>query len=120
MKLTFIIDPIAKLDPTHDTSVALMEAADRLGHQVWITQAEKLSVVAGQAWGFIQPIKLTPVKLEDNHWVAQEDWYQLGDVVFSPLAEMDAVFMRTDPPVNVPYLYTTIFLTVSIRQKLWL
>ena len=45
MKLTFIIDPIAKLDPTHDTSVALMEAADRLGHQVWITQAEKLSVV---------------------------------------------------------------------------
>ena len=110
MKLTFIIDPIAKLDPTHDTSVALMEAADRLGHQVWITQAEKLSVVGGRAWGFLQPVKLVPVQLQDGRWVAQEDWYQLGDVEFIPLEEMDAVFMRTDPPVDVPYLYTTYIL----------
>jgi glutathione synthase len=110
MKLTFIIDPIAKLDPTHDTSVALMEAADRLGHQVYITQAEKLSVVGGRAWGYLQPVKLTPVELVDGRWVAQADWYQLGDVAFQPLEEMDAVFMRTDPPVDVPYLYTTYIL----------
>jgi glutathione synthase len=110
MKLTFIIDPISKLDPTHDTSVALMEAADRLGHQVWITQAEKLSVVAGRAWGFVQPVKLVPVELQDGRWVAQAEWYQLGEVVFLALDEMDAVFMRTDPPVDVPYLYTTYIL----------
>jgi glutathione synthase len=110
MKLTFIIDPIAKLDPTHDTSVALMEAADLLGHEVWITQAEKLSVVEGKAWGFLQQVKLTPVQLQNGIWVAQEDWYQLGDIVFRPLEEMDAVFMRTDPPVDVPYLYTTYIL----------
>jgi glutathione synthase len=110
MKLTFIIDPIAKLDPTHDTSVALMEAADRLGHQVWITQAEKLSVVGGQAWGFLQPVKITPVQLLDGRWMAQEDWYELGEIVFKPLGEMDAVFMRTDPPVDVAYLYTTYIL----------
>jgi glutathione synthase len=110
MKLTFIIDPIAKLDPTHDTSVALMEAADRLGHQVWITQAEKLSVVGGEAWGFLQPVKFTPVQLQEGRWVAQQDWYELGNVVFQALGEMDAVFMRTDPPVDVSYLYTTYIL----------
>ena len=110
MKLTFIIDPIARLDPTHDTSVALMEAADRLGHQVWITQAEKLSVVGGQAWGYLQSVQLTPVQLEADRWVAAADWYQLGEIVFQPLGEMDAVFMRTDPPVDVPYLYTTYIL----------
>ncbi|MEO1765052.1 MAG: glutathione synthase, partial [Cyanobacteria bacterium J06629_18] len=32
MKLAFIIDPIHKLDPCHDTSVAMMEAACILGH----------------------------------------------------------------------------------------
>jgi glutathione synthase len=31
-------------------------------------------------------------------------------VTFTPLDEMDAVFMRTDPPVDVPYLYTTYIL----------
>ncbi len=110
MKLAFIIDPIAKLDPTHDTSVALMEAAHRLGHKVWITQADKLSVVGGKAWGFVRSIELTPVELQGERWVAQQDWYQLGDEVFSQLEEMDAVFMRTDPPVDVPYLYTTYIL----------
>jgi glutathione synthase len=110
MKLAFIIDPIGKLDPTHDSSVAMMEAADRLGHEVWITQAEKLSVVGGKAWGFLKPIKLTPVVLQVDRWVAQEDWYQLGDETFQALEEMDAVLMRTDPPVDVPYLYTTYIL----------
>jgi glutathione synthase len=110
MKLTFIIDPIAKLDPTHDTSVALMEAADRLGHEVWITQAEKLSVVGGKAWAFVQQVKIIPVTLQAGLWVAQPDWYQLGETVFRPLEEMNAIFMRTDPPVDVPYLYTTYIL----------
>jgi glutathione synthase len=64
----------------------------------------------GQAWGFLQPVKLIPVQLQDGRWVAEEDWYQLGDVVFQPLGEMDAVFMRTDPPVDVAYLYTTYIL----------
>jgi glutathione synthase len=110
MKLAFIIDPIAKLDPTHDTSVALMEAADGLGHEVWITPAEKLSVVGGKAWGLLTPVKLVPVELQADRWVAQQDWYQLENEVFYPLEEMDAVFMRTDPPVDVPYLYTTYIL----------
>ncbi len=110
MKLTFIIDPIAKLDPTHDTSVALMEAADRLGHEVWVTQAEKLSVVGGKAWAFVQQVKIIPVTLQAGIWVAQAEWYQLGETVFRPLEEMNAIFMRTDPPVDVPYLYTTYIL----------
>jgi glutathione synthase/RimK-type ligase-like ATP-grasp enzyme len=38
MKLAFIIDPIAALDPTHDSSVAMMEAACQQNHDVWTTQ----------------------------------------------------------------------------------
>ena len=56
MKLAFIIDPIKNLDPCHDTSVALMEAAHILGHEVWITQANQLSVVESQAWGFLERV----------------------------------------------------------------
>ena len=42
MKLSLIVDPIAQLDPRHDSSVAMIEAAQIMGHQVWITQAEGL------------------------------------------------------------------------------
>ena len=113
MKFAFIIDPIHKLDPGHDSSVALMEAAQLLGHEVWITQAESLSVANGKAWASLTPVTLEPVALVEGRWVAKTPWFQLGaseSVQRLPLEVMDAVFMRTDPPVTIPYLYATYLL----------
>ena len=104
MNIAFIIDPIERLDPGHDTSVALMEAAQMLGHSVWVTGASDLSVAEGKAWATLQAVTLTPVELVEGKWVAPHQWYQLGDRTYRSLDEMDAVFMRIDPPVNTPYL----------------
>ncbi len=110
MKFAFIIDPLSKLDPGHDTSVALMEAAQALGHEVWVTQAEGLSVVNSQAWALLQEVRLTPVPLVEGRWVVSEQWYAVSDAALRSLEDMDAVFMRTDPPVTIPYLYATYIL----------
>lgn len=112
MKFAFIIDPIAKLDPGHDTSVALMEAAQELGHEVWITEAHRLSVAEGKAWAIAEPVHLEPVELGEERWVAKEQWFTVNTAARTLLCleEMDAVFMRTDPPVTIPYLYATYIL----------
>ena len=110
MKLIFIIDPIDRLDPTHDSSVALMEAAQMMGHEPWITGAAQLAVIDGQAWAMVTPVTLEPVTLGDNRWVATEQWFQLGEPQLLPLAEFDAVWLRTDPPVDTAYLYATYLL----------
>ena len=117
MKLAFIIDPIAKLDPTHDSSVAMMEAAGILGHQVYITTAEQLAVIDGRAAAYLQTVQITPVKLVEQRWIAIEQWYQVGQPELIFLDEMQAVFMRTDPPVDVPYLYITYILDYIDPQK---
>jgi glutathione synthase len=110
MKFAFIIDPIEKLNPGHDTSVALMEAAQILGHEVWTTSVEHLSVINGQAWGQLTPVHLTPIQRDDAHWVIPQPWFSVQQPSLHALEEMDAVFMRTDPPVTIPYLYTTYIL----------
>lgn len=107
MKFAFIIDPIHHLDPAHDTSVALMEAAYELGHEVWITQASQLSVQEGKAGAKLTSVQLHSVQLQQGRWVVPQPWYELGVADFHFLEEMDAVFMRTDPPVTIPYLYAT-------------
>ena len=117
MKLAFIIDPIAKLDPGHDSSVAMMESAQMLGHQVWITEASQLSIIEGKAWGYLQKVELKPVKLVEQRWQAELDWYRVDQKVLTCLEEMDAVFMRADPPVTVPYLYTTYILDLIDNSK---
>ena len=110
VQLTFIIDPIHKLDPGHDTSVALMEAAQGQGHELWITQIEQLTLQGGQTWAQVHPVKLHPVPLVEGRWVAPDPWYTLGEAQLLPLERMDAVFMRKDPPVTTPYLYATYLL----------
>jgi glutathione synthase len=117
MKLAFIIDPIAKLDPTHDSSVAMMESAGILGHQVYITTAEQLAVIDGRAAAYLQTIQIEPVKLVEQRWIAIEQWYQVGQPEMIFLDEMQAVFMRTDPPVDVPYLYITYILDYIDPKK---
>ncbi|MEH2177064.1 glutathione synthase [Nostoc sp.] len=117
MKLAFIIDSIHLLDPCHDTSVALIEAAQILGHEVWVTQANLLSVVEGKAWAVLQRVELVPVQLVEGRWVAVNPWYKLSDSSLTSLETMDAVFMRTDPPVNDSYLYATYILDYIDQNK---
>lgn len=117
MKLAFIIDPIPNLDPCHDTSVALMEAAQILGHEIWVTQANLLSVVDSKAWALLERVELVPVQLVEKRYLAANPWYKLSERTLTNLETMDAVFMRTDPPVNVPYLYATYILDYIDQNK---
>ncbi|MEM7554581.1 MAG: glutathione synthase [Cyanobacteria bacterium P01_A01_bin.84] len=110
MKLAFIIDPINLLDPSHDTSVALMEAAQALGHEVWITCTNQLTVMHSKAWATLKQVELTPVELLEGRYVVKNPWYKLGNSSFVSLETMDVVFMRTDPPVDDAYLFATYIL----------
>ena len=117
MKLAFIIDPIQNLDPCHDTSVAMMEAACILGHEVWITQTSGLSVIDSTAWAHLQRLDIIPVELTDMGYKAANVWYKLSEKTDCSLETMDAVFMRTDPPVNDIYLYATYILDYIDQNK---
>ena len=42
MKIVVVADPLPSLVPAHDSTVALIEAAQRRGHAVLVTTAERL------------------------------------------------------------------------------
>ncbi len=110
MKLAFIIDPIGGLDPTHDTSVALMEAACAEGHQVYTTTMANLAIEGGKCHGKLIPTAIYPVSLVNGKWQAPQPWFELGEPAWLPLDDMDVVWMRPDPPVTTQYLYATYLL----------
>lgn len=107
MAIAFIIDPIATLDPSHDTSVALMEAAQGMGQEVWVTELSRLVIRDGQPWAHLAPVQLKPVQLVAGQWQVSQPWFEQGSPVWRPLTDFTAVWMRKDPPVNTAYLYAT-------------
>ncbi len=101
LKVAVIMDPIESINPKKDTTLALMESIQKRGWSLYYTTQEQL-------WYQDETmVKLRPVKVTfDEH-----NWFTfLGEASEVPLAEMDIVLMRKDPPFDQEYIYTTYLL----------
>jgi glutathione synthase len=111
MKIAFIADPLDCLDPSIDTTVGLMHAAQDRGAEVWVTQARLLEAVHGRARAHARRLRLAPSRPRGAHrWTVAQPWYTATEPQQVWLDEMAAVFMRTEPPVDHNYLTATLIL----------
>ncbi len=117
LTMVFIADPVSSLTPAHDTSVAIMEAAQRRGHHILVTTASALSVRDGRAGARCQALEITPARLADGRWLAPAGWWRAGPEEDIVLDHADAVLMRTDPPVDDVYLRATYLLDYIDPQR---
>src|SRR5690348_12720759 len=102
MRTLFVVDPLAGLDASLDTSIGLMHAADSLGAEVWVAEARDLEVVGGRAVAQARQIKLAPsVPAGGVRWTVPDPWYDAGPIEPLALDETAAVFMRTEPPLDL-------------------
>ncbi len=114
----FVVDPITRLRPAKDSSVALMQAAQRAGLEVWVcTQADLSTAGAGdgihrpRAW--VQPLRLAEMAATADGWAVPEPWYEAGELRELPLDHFRWIWMRKDPPVDEAYLYATQLLEMA-------
>src|SRR5215469_9267752 len=111
MKVVFVVDPLPDLDAGIDTSVGLMQAAQDLGADVWVTEAGQLEAVGGRARALARPITVAPVgPAVGVRFTVARPWYTPGPAAHIWLDEAAAVFMRTEPPVDQTYLTATFIL----------
>ena len=73
----FVVDPITRLRPAKDSSVALMQAAQRAGLAVWVcTQADLSTAADGdgshrpRAWA--QPLQLAEMAATPDGWTVPD------------------------------------------------
>jgi len=116
----FVIDPIARLNPAKDSTVALMQAAQRAGLAVWVCTPADLSAAAAEgghrAWALAQAVRLEPIRHGAGGWEVPSPWYGLAEPQLLPLEHFAAVWMRKDPPVDEAYLYATHLLDLAERR----
>ena len=120
----FVIDPIARLNPAKDTSVALMQAAQRAAQQVWVCTMADLSAAARPdaplgghgAWVRAQSVSLAPMDHGPEGWRVPEPWFVLQEPQLLPLEAFPHVWMRKDPPVDEAFLYATHLLALAERH----
>jgi glutathione synthase len=107
LDLLFVIDAPESLKAYKDTSVAMMRAAQKRGHAVWVCEQDSLHWKQGRVSAAAQRISLT-----DN----DEDWHRAHETVERPLAGFGATLMRKDPPFDLEYVVSTWLLSAAVRE----
>ena len=106
-----VSDPLESLLPGHDTTVALMEAAQDYGFNLMVTTPQQLAVRGSEAVAHCRSVRLAPCRLVDGHWQAPTTWWRtVAPETEFRLASADMVWMRKDPPVDADFLRATYLL----------
>jgi len=101
-QVLFIMDPLESLKPYKDSTLAMINAAQSLDFKVFYALQSDLWLRDGQPLGRLTP--LTVDLTQSKHFA------QLGTTAVHALGDMDAIFMRKDPPFDMEYIYTTYIL----------
>ena len=101
LRLGVVMDPIGRISPKKDSSLAMLLEAERRGHEIHYFEQGDLRLDSGRPFGRSRRLTVRDSK---------DDWYSLGEPGDQPLGELDVILMRKDPPFDMEYVYSTYIL----------
>ncbi|NQZ54703.1 MAG: glutathione synthase [Piscirickettsiaceae bacterium] len=96
-----VMDPISAITIKKDSSFAMLLAAQAKGWSLFYMEQQDLFLTQGIVYADMKPLKV----MEDP-----DHWFEFGDSQTLPLADLDVVLMRKDPPFDMEYIYSTYLL----------
>jgi glutathione synthase len=110
-KIAVVMDPLASLALKKDSTLAIIRACQLRGIDVFYLGQEDIHLWENEVCAMLRSLRLRDDFCADlDPEIAGEYWYQVGEEVRVPLAEMDAIMMRKDPPFDMEYIYSTYLL----------
>lgn len=104
IKLGVVMDPIATITIKKDTTFAMLLAAQARGWELYYFEQADLYTQADTAFG-----RARLLHVQDD----KKGWFSFHGECELPLADLDVVLMRKDPPFNMEYIYTTYLLELA-------
>lgn len=96
-----VMDSISAINIKKDSSFAMLLAAQAKGWSLFYMEQQDLFLNQG-----IVSAEMTPLTVFEN----ADKWFALGECQTLPLADLDAILMRKDPPFDMEYIYSTYLL----------
>lgn len=101
LKVGIVMDPIEQIAYKKDTSLALMNAAQQRGCELFYMEQQDLSIQNGIAYG-----RMAPITVDMN----PDNWFEMGEFTDQPLSNLNIILMRKDPPFDSEFVYSTYIL----------
>ena len=113
IKLGVIMDPIGSINLKKDSTLAMLLEAQRRGWELYYMEQTDLSLSRNRVWASSHKLSLSA-----DPETAADNWYALAPAENRPLAELDVVLMRKDPPFDMDYIFSTYLLELAEAEGL--
>lgn len=107
LKLGVVMDPISAITIKKDTTFAMLLAAQARGWELHYFEQADLYARGDQVFG-----RSRRLSVQDD----KSGWFIFHDERDLPLAELDVILMRKDPPFDMEYIYTTYLLELAEKD----
>ncbi|MDF7670055.1 glutathione synthase [Orbaceae bacterium ESL0721] len=101
IKLGIVMDPISQIKIKKDTSFAMLQEAQKRGYQLYYMEMNDLFLRDGETYATTRTITV---------YNSTEKWFEFGEEKTLPLADLDVILMRKDPPFDTEFIYATYLL----------
>lgn len=101
VRLGVVMDPIESIKPQKDSTLAMLQAAQSRGWELHYAEMQHLHLRDGVPFGRCAALT---VQSDENAWFTR------GEAAVRPLADLDVILMRKDPPFDMEYIYSTYIL----------
>lgn len=98
IKVGIVMDPIESINFKKDSSLAMLWAAQQKGWELYYMEQQHLYSRDGQVLAAMAPLSVA---------MDPDNWFTRGEYSNTPLAELDVILMRKDPPFNNEYVYSS-------------
>lgn len=107
IRLGIVMDPIAQINFKKDSSLAMLLAAQARGWSLFYMEQRDLYQSAGQARARMAALTV---------FNDPQRWFELKEEKDAPLADLDVILMRKDPPFDNEFVYSTYLLEQAERD----
>jgi glutathione synthase len=109
MRFVYVMDPMERILEDKDTTFAFQRAAQARGHVALHCLPRDLFLSGGEVWARVREVTVRETGALPAV-AASSPCFTYGQESEVRLADVEAVFIRKDPPFDVPYLYATLML----------
>lgn len=108
-RLVVLMDSIAGIGFKKDSTLAMLDAAQRRGWELWYMEQSDLQMQGAQVQMRVRPLQ---VRMNPS------DWFTLGEPIYCGAKDADVLLMRKDPPFDMEFIYTNYALIAAATDGL--
>jgi glutathione synthase len=100
MKIAFLMDDLRQINPVWETTSYLMYECNQRGHTVFFLEPHDVYIRKNQVVARMRNISVKPNLPIEDYWQLLIECLNKDDLIFETLTDLDALFLRKDPPIS--------------------